>query len=117
SYSYFDARSRSYRIYSPPEIRRWSVSAILVETDSIWMALDHRGEYGNYAGGLLCWNRQTHQFRGFKVHTVITGVVRGGDALYLTAADGILVLHGDAIESYFVDRSADGRYRMTRRNR
>jgi hypothetical protein len=47
-----------YRIIAPPEIYAWSVSAILVEPDSVWLALYRRGEYGNYPGGLLRWDRK-----------------------------------------------------------
>jgi hypothetical protein len=38
-FGYFDANARSWKIYSPAEIQRRSVSAILVEPDSVWLAL------------------------------------------------------------------------------
>jgi hypothetical protein len=52
-FGYFDATTRSYHLYSPPEIHRWSVSAIRVQPEIIWLGLYRRGEYGNNSGGLL----------------------------------------------------------------
>ena len=114
-FGYFDAATRSYRLYSPPEIHRWSVSSILVEPDFIWLALYHRGEYGNNSGGLLRWDRKTEQVRLFSVNTVINKIVRHDNALYMGAADGIVVLRDDQIQSYFVDLDTDGRYQIVAR--
>jgi hypothetical protein len=109
-FGYFDAATATYRLYSPPEIQRWSVSAILVEANCVWMALYRRGEYGNNSGGLLRWDRETAQVRSFAIPDVLTSIAPAGDIIYLGATDGIVVLHGDRITSYFVDRTAAGRY-------
>jgi len=114
-FGYFDAATAAYRLYSPPEIQRWSVSAILVEADCIWLALYRRGEYGNSSGGLLRWDRETNRVRSFPVREIVTSIVRAGEFVYLGATDGIVVLHGDRIASYFVDRTASGRYVMAER--
>jgi hypothetical protein len=114
-FGYFDTETRSFHIDSPPEIRRWSVSAILVEPDFVWLALYSRGEYGNDSGSLLRWNRKTEQVRLFNVRTVIHEIVRHDNVLYMGAADGILVLRGDQVESYFVDRTTNGRYQIVAR--
>jgi len=115
SFGYFDTATRTYRLYSPPEIHRWSVSAIRVEPDFVWLALYHRGEYGNNSGGLLRWNRKTEEVRRFNVHSFIDQISRHHDALYLSGFNGIDVLHGDEIRSYFVDRTVDGRYQIVER--
>jgi hypothetical protein len=114
-FGYFDAVRRSYRLYSPPEIHVWSVSAIRVEPGFVWLALHHRGEYGDHPGGLLRWDRKTKQVRMFPVNALINQIVRYNDVLYMGAWNGIVVLRGDKIESYFVDRGADGRYRIVAR--
>lgn len=113
-FGYFDEDSRSFRLFSPPEIRRWSVSAILVESDSVWLALEHRGEYGNTPGGLLRWDRKTEDVTRFDVDALVTAIARDGEAIYLGATDRLLVLRGGSLESYFVDRAATGRYRVAR---
>jgi hypothetical protein len=118
-FGYFDAATATYRLYSPPEIQRWSVSAILVEVDCVWLALYRRGEFGNSSGGLLRWDRETARVRSFAVTAAIAGavtsIVRAGEVIYLGATDGVVALHGDRITSYFVDRTADGRYTMAAR--
>ena len=114
-FGYFDAATRTYRLYSPPEIYDWSVSGVLVERDSVWLALYHRGENGNSAGGLLRWDRQTERIERFAVESVIGVIVRKGDTLYLAATDGIVTLRAGRVASYFVDRTADGSYRVVTR--
>lgn len=114
-FGYFDEGMRSYRLYSPPEIHRWSVSSLLVEPDFIWLALCHRGEYGNNSGGLLRQDRKTEQVRLFSVSTIINMIVRHDDALYMGTVDGIVVLRDDQIQSYFVDLATDGRYQIVAR--
>jgi hypothetical protein len=115
-FGYFDAATAAYRLYSPPQIQRWSVSAILVEANSVWLALYRRGEYGNSSGGLLRWDRETAQVRSFAIPDTVTHIATGpGDVVYLGATDGIVVIHGDQITSYFIDRTAGGRYMVAAR--
>ena len=112
-FGYFDAATAAYRIYSPPAIQRWSVSAILVEADCVWLAPYRRGEYGNNPGGLLRWDRGSGQVRSFAVTDVVTSIVRAGSVIFLGSVGGIDALHGDRIARYFVDRSASGRYAVS----
>jgi len=115
-FGYFDAATRSYHLYSPAEIHRWSVSAIRLEPDFIWLGLYHFGEYGGDPGDLfLRWDRKSEEVRRFNVSSFIGPMARHHDTLYLGASDGILVLRGDEIQSYFVDRTADGRYQIVPR--
>lgn len=113
-FGYFDAATRSYRLYSPPEIHRWSVSAIRVEPDFIWLGLYHRGEYGNNSGGLLRWNRKTEEVRRYDVSLSIGHIVRHRDTLYL-GGNGIVTLRGEETRSHFVDRTLNGRYQIVER--
>jgi hypothetical protein len=115
-FGYFDPATASYHLFAPPEMSAWSVSAIRVERDCVWLALYRRGEYGNYPGGLLRWDRNTKTVRRWDMPWIATGMVRAGEAVYMGTTDGIAVLRGDALVSYFVDRSAAGQYRMAERN-
>ena len=110
-FGYFDAAMRSYHLYSPPEIHRWSVSAIEVEPDFIWLGLYRRGEYGNNPGGLLRWDRKTGEPRLFDVRLSIGHIVRHRDTVYL-GGNGVVTLRGEEIQSYFVDRTVNGRYEI-----
>jgi hypothetical protein len=112
---YFDCDAREFRLFSPPEIQRWSASAILVEPEAVWLGLFRRGEYGDAAGGLLRWDRQTEQAGRFKTASIVTGIVRRGETLYMGATDGLLVLRGDQMAGYFIDRTSGGAYRVVPR--
>jgi hypothetical protein len=114
-FGYFDTATASYHLIAPPEIYAWSVSAILVEPDDIWLALCRRGEYGDYPGGLLRWDRKAAQVRRWDMQSVAVNMARAGEAIYLGTVDGIVSLQGDLMASYFVDRPAAGRYQMVRR--
>ena len=90
-FGYFDATTRSYRLYSPPEIHRWSVSAIRVEPEFIWLGLHHRGEYGSNSGGLfLRWDRKTEKTQLFNVRLHIGHIVRHRDTLYIGGFDELM---------------------------
>jgi len=114
-FGYFDTATATYHLMAPPEIYAWSVSAILVEPDCVWLALYHRGEYGDTAGGLLRWDRNAATLQSFPVKSIITAMAWQGDTLYLGATDGIVTLEAGRILSYFVDRNADGSHRMVER--
>jgi hypothetical protein len=114
-FGYFDPATASYRLIAPPEIYAWSVSGMLLESDSIWLALYRRGEYGNYPGGLLRWDRSTQTVEHWDMPWIATCIARAGDAIYMGTTDGVAMLRGEQVTSYFVDRSADGRYRMAQR--
>lgn len=114
-FGYFDTATATYHLMTPPEIYPWSVSAILVEPQCVWLALHHRGEYGDIAGGLLRWDRKTATVESFPVKSIITAMARKGDTLYLGATDGILTLQAGRVVSYFVGRNPDGSHRMVER--
>ncbi len=114
-FGYFDFGSRAFRLFSPPEVQRWSVSAILIEPEAAWLGLERRGEYGDTPGGLLRWEWQTERVRTFAATSIVTSIVRHGDALYMGANDGLLVLGGDKLSSFFIDRTSGGSYRVVPR--
>jgi hypothetical protein len=111
-FGYFDADSRSYTLYAPPEIWPWSVSALLLEPDALWLGLLDRGEGDDVSGGLLRWDRASKSVRHFDLKTYIHQIVRWGDALYLATGDGIEVLQGDEIKRYIVDATANGKLQV-----
>jgi hypothetical protein len=115
-FGYFDPATASYQLIAPPETYAWSVSAILVESDAIWLALYRRGEYGNYPGGLVRWYRKAATMQHWDMPWIATCIARQGDAIYMGTTDGIAALRGNGITSYFVDRSLGVEYRMAARN-
>jgi hypothetical protein len=116
-FGYFDSARRKYKLYAPPEIWRWSVSAIRVELDFVWLALYRRGEYGNYPGGLLRWDRRLGTPRQFPMDQIGATIARIAGVLCVAGTDGLVVLGGDVPTSYLVDRAADGDWEIAPRNR
>jgi hypothetical protein len=91
------------------------VSAILVEPDCVWLALAHRGEYGDSPGGLLRWDRKTARVESFAVQSIVTAMARKGDTLYLAAVDGIVTLRDGRVRAFFIDRLSNGSYAVAER--
>ena len=60
-------------------------------------------------------DRKTEKTRLFSVRLHIGHIVRHRDTLYMGGFDGIDVLRDEQIQSYFVDRTAGGRYQIVAR--
>jgi len=72
AFGYFDTQARRYQLFSPHEVASNEISAMLVEHDQVGLALDHFGEdISTVPGGLVCWNRETHQVRQYKIEFVV----------------------------------------------
>ena len=108
-FGYFDSLKKQYQIYSPAEIADWSVSAILVEPETVWLALANNGEYGTTAGGMLAFDRRTQEIEKFDVPDVAQSIARVGEHLVLATAFGPAVLDQRQVKRYFVDETSDGR--------
>jgi len=111
-FGYFDAELEEYRLFSPPEIVNWSVSAIGVEADAVWMALVNNGEWGGTSGGLLRFDRQSQAVQQFALPDIATACLRVGDSIVFPTSFGIALVEGGEVKRYFVDRTSDGRWRV-----
>jgi hypothetical protein len=111
-FGYFSATDRAYHLFTPPEIAGWSVSAIDVEADAIWMALVASGEYGGASGGLLRYDRQSATARQLEFPDIGVQFIRLGGRLLAATDSGIAVVEGGWVKRYFVDRTSDGRLRV-----
>jgi len=108
-FGYFDPADRKYHLFPPPEIADWSVTAILVEPDTVWTALALRGEYGGPSGGVLQFDRQSQNVRKFAMPDFGEQFLRVGNDLLLATSGGIAVIHDGQVTRYFIDRDATGR--------
>ncbi len=103
AFGYFDAVSRQYTLFSPPEVAAYEVSSLLVEPDVVWVALDHQGEdISVFPGGLVRWNRATHQVHLYPIEFVVTGIARDGQTLKLTTHLGYALLANDVVRRFRV---------------
>jgi len=101
AFGYFDSVARRYRIFSPPQVAPYEVSAILVEPATVWLGLDHFGEdISTFPGGLVKWDRATHAVRRYPIEFVVSKIVRHGESLRLTTRSGYALLNGDKFQRF-----------------
>jgi hypothetical protein len=111
-FGYFDPLTKAFTLFTAPEIRDLSVSALLVEEDAVWLALIHRGEYGDLGGGVLRFDRATQTYRRFETPGRVSQILRVGERLLLPNHLGIDTIDVTGIHRYFVDKTTDGRLRI-----
>src|SRR5260370_15019196 len=58
-FGYFDTSDRRYHLFVPPEVADYSVSAIRVEPDAVWMGIFQSGGYGGSPAGGRLYVRHT----------------------------------------------------------
>jgi hypothetical protein len=111
-FGYFDLTERKLHLFNPPEIADWSMSALDVTADAVWMALVNNGEYGGSSGGLLRYDRHTGAMR----HVLLPDIALRLDHIngkILAATDfGIAIVDGDRITRFFLDQTPDGKIQV-----
>jgi hypothetical protein len=89
AFGFFDTSTRGYTLFSPPEVARYEISAILVEPERVWIALDRFGEdISRSPGGFVRWNRITHEIQKYPLEFVVDSIRVNGDSLRLTTRNG-----------------------------
>lgn len=89
AFGYFDTSTRRYMLFSPPEVAPYEISAILVERERVWLGLDRFGEdISTSPGGLVRWNRLTHEIQRYPLEFVVDSIRVEGDSLRLKTRDG-----------------------------
>jgi hypothetical protein len=90
--------------FSPPEVARYEISAILVEPNAVWIALDRFGEDISKApGGLIRWNRVTHEMQRYALEFVVDSIRVEGEWLRLKTRDGYALLRGGQIQRFLAN--------------
>jgi hypothetical protein len=116
-FGYFDATDQQYHLFAPPEVADFSISAIHVELDTVWMGISNSGEYGSSAGGVLRYDRTTHAVHKYDLPDEVYGFLASGNRLLVYTRSGIAVIEGDQMTRHFVDRTTDGRLRVAEATR
>jgi hypothetical protein len=111
-FGYFDISKGRLRMFAPSEIADWSVSAIDVGPDAVWMALVQNGEYGGSSGGLLRYDRQTDAVRRLGLPDITVRLIRAEGKILAATDFGLAVIAADEVKRYFIDRTMDGRLRV-----
>lgn len=116
-FGYFDTKDHQFHQFLPPEVADFSISAILVEPDTVWMGILHAGEWGDSPAGILRYDRKTHTVHKYDLPDAVNGLVASGNRLLASTSSGIAVIEGDETTRYFVDRTTDGRLRLAQATR
>lgn len=104
AFGYFDTSGRRYTLFSPPEVARYEISAILVEPDTVWLALDQFVEdISKVPGGLVRWNRSTHEIQKYPLEFVVDSVRRPGDSLRLETHDGYALFRDGELRRFLAN--------------
>ncbi len=111
----FDVATRAFEMHYLPELADWSVSALLVEPEAVWLGLLQYPEGPAYPGGLLRWDRNTQAVQRWPETPVITGIVRQGERLYMATHEGAAIFENGELIRYVLDVDRDGAYRLVKR--
>ena len=117
-FGYFDLKDRQIHMFAPAEIADYSVSAIDVGPDAVWLALIRNGEWGGTGAGLLRHDRQSgalHRFgapRPFEIVDIVVQFIRAGKNILAATDFGITLVEGERVKRYFVDQTTGGRLRV-----
>ncbi len=88
-FGYHSASGDRFVVVSPPQVREWSVSAILVEGNVTWVGLHRRPEGEEQPGGLLRYDWRSREARRFRMRSIIRQIVRWGGNLHLATDGGL----------------------------
>jgi hypothetical protein len=104
TFGYFDTSTRQYTLFSPREVARYEISAILVEQDTVWIGLDRFGEdISKSPGGLVRWNRMTHAIQKYPLEFGVDSIRAQGGALRLETRDGYAIFRGGTLSRYLAN--------------
>jgi hypothetical protein len=112
-FGYFDTSARRFEMFTSPAIRPWSTSAIHVSGDSVWVALESRGEYWNSPGGVLVYPTPNSPPRRIDIGRCVgREFVASGEHLYLLTECGIVLFTQSGVSGFMVDVTSDNRVRV-----
>ena len=115
-FGYFDTVTRKYKIYSPPEILDWSISAMHLSPNDIWFALMNRGEWGSSGGKVLRFDRRTESVKLYSLfdEAVAIGFVPLHDQIAVASNFGITLIAPQTgqVQNYFLDIAPNGKLRV-----
>jgi hypothetical protein len=104
AFGYFDTATRSYKLFSPPEVARSEISAILVQPDRVWLALDQFGEdISKVPGGLVRWDRMTHAAQRYPLEFELNSIRAERDSLRLETRGGYALFRDGVLRRFLAD--------------
>lgn len=101
AFGYFDTVTRQYTLFSPPEVAPYEIGAILVESETVWLALDKFIEdISKSPGGLVRWDKRTHESQKYRLEFVVDSIQREGDSIRLNTRGGYALFRNGQIHRF-----------------
>ncbi len=111
-FGYFGGKETKLRLFEPPEIADWSVSALDVTPDAVWLALVNNGEWGGSSGGLLRYDRRSGVVQRVPLPDITVRLNHVKGTIVAATDNGIALVEGARATRFFVDQTTDGRLRV-----
>jgi hypothetical protein len=111
---YFDTREKKFTIFSIPELVDWSISALLVEDDSVWAGLVNYPEGAERTGGLVRYDLSTHNVTRYYVPDIVLTLIRRGNALFIGTSNGLYILRDGRFTRFRFEPGLDGKFEAVR---
>jgi hypothetical protein len=112
---YFDTTRSTYTFPNVPGLTGWSVSALLVEDQTLWIGLFGRGEGGGGGAGLVRHDLKSGATQKYPIDEEILRMKRWDTRLYLSTTNGVWVIEGGRLtDRYTVEPSIDGKLGLVR---
>ena len=109
---YFDIDQNKFTFLQIPEVSDWSVSALLVENETVWAGLVSRGENAVIVKGLLRHDLKTSGTQIYRIEDAIKTIVRSGNRLLIGTTNGIYVLNEGGLIRHRVEPTMDGKFAL-----
>jgi len=111
-FGYFDTEQRRYVLFSPPEIRNYSVSSLCVTGNVLWMATQRSSEYVGYPGSLLQFEIAEKRIQSYSFESLVQQMICYKDVLYFACQEGVAVFKNRRFYRYMIDKTLDGKYQV-----
>ena len=104
AFGYFDTVTRRYTLFSPRDVAPYEISAICVQHDAVWIALDGFGEeISKTPGGLVRWDRKTHSTRKYPLEFVVDSINPEGESLRLRTRAGYALFRNGNLHRFLAN--------------
>lgn len=92
----------------------WSVSALLVEDDSVWAGLVNYPEGAGRSGGLVRYDLSTHNVTRYYVPDLVLTMIRQDNALFIGTSNGLYILRDGHVTRFRFEPDLDGKFEAVR---
>lgn len=110
---YFDQTKNDWLFLHLTEMADWSSSALLVETDAVWVGLVRNEDGTEIPGGLLRYDLTSRKVTKIAVADVIDKIVAVGKRIYCGTSGGFAVIEQGQAKQFEFEPQFDGSYVVT----